>query len=87
MVRVRDSPDVQDTMVALQLDNTMNGVTYYDVTDTDTDYVVYTCGDVNDASDFSEHLKGIGYKTVVVVRNTEKKIDDLIAMWREVRDS
>ena len=62
-------------------------MTYYDVKDTSTDYVVYTCGDVNDASDFSEHLKGIGYKTVVVVRNTEKKIDDLIAMWREVRDS
>ena len=74
-------------MVALLLVSTMNGVTYYDVKDTDTDYVVYTCGDVNDASDFSEHLKGIGYKTVVVVRNTEKKIDDLIAMWREVRDS
>ena len=31
-------------------------MTYYDVTDTDTDYVVYTCGDVNDASDFSETL-------------------------------
>ena len=45
-------------------------MTYYDVKDTDTDYVVYTCGDVNDASDFSEHLKGIGYKTVVVVRNS-----------------
>ena len=78
-------------MVALLLDKTMNdtmtGVTYYDVTDTDTDYVVYTCGDVNHASDFSEHLKAIGYKTVVVVRNTEKNIDDLIRMWREVRDS
>ena len=78
-------------MVALLLvstmNDTMNGVTYYDVKDTDTDYVVYTCGDVNDASDFSEHLKGIGYKTVVVVRNTEKNIDDLIRMWREVRDS
>ena len=73
--------------MALLLVKTMNGVTYYDVKDTSTDYVVYTCGDVNDPSDFSEHLKGIGYKTVVVVRNTEKKIDDLIAMWREVRDS
>ena len=62
-------------------------MTYYDVTDTDTDYVVYTNVDVSRASDFSEHLKGIGYKTVVVVRNTEKNIDDLIAMWREVRDS
>ena len=61
-------------------------MTYYDVTDTSTDYVVYTNVDVSRASDFSEHLKGIGYKTVVVVRNTEKKIDDLIAMWREVRD-
>ena len=78
-------------MVALQLDKTMNdtmtGVTYYDVTDTDTDYVVYTCGDVNHASDFSEHLKTLGYKSVVVVRNTEKNIDDLIRMWREVRDA
>ena len=73
-------------MVALLQDKTMDGVTYYDVTDTDTDYVVYTCGDVNDASDFSEHLKTLGYKSVVVVRNTEKNIDDLIRMWREVRD-
>ena len=61
-------------------------MTYYVVKDTSTDYVVYTWGDVNDASDFSEHLKGIGYKTVVVVRNTEKNIDDLLRMWREVRD-
>ena len=68
------------------MNDTMDGVTYYDVTDTDTDYVVYTCCDVNDASDFSEHLKTLGYKSVVVVRNTEKKIDDLIRMWREVRD-
>ena len=73
-------------MVALQLDNVMNGVTYYDVKDTSTDYVVYTNVDVSRASDFSEHLKTLGYKSVVVVRNTEKKIDDLIAMWREVRD-
>ena len=64
----------------------MNGVTYYDVKDTSTDYVVYTNVDVSRASDFSEHLKTLGYKSVVVVRNTEKKIDDLIAMWREVRD-
>ena len=62
-------------------------MTYYDVKDTDTDYVVYTNVDVSRASDFSEHLKTLGYKSVVVVRNTEKKIDDLIAMWREVRDS
>ena len=62
-------------------------MTYYDVTDTSTDYVVYTNVDVSRASDFSEHLKTLGYKSVVVVRNTEKKIDDLIAMWREVRDS
>ena len=61
-------------------------MTYYDVTDTDTDYVVYTNVDVSRASDFSEHLKTLGYKSVVVVRNTEKKIDDLIRMWREVRD-
>ena len=64
-------------MVALLLvstmKDTMNGVTYYDVTDTDTDYVVYTCGDVNDASDFSEHLKGIGYKTVVVVGTQRRR--------------
>ena len=73
-------------MVALLLVKTMNGVTYYDVTDTDTDYVVYTNVDVSRASDFSEHLKTLGYKSVVVVRNTEKKIDDLIRMWREVRD-
>ena len=73
-------------MVALQLDNTMNGVTYYDVKDTSTDYVVYTNVDVSRASDFSEHLKTLGYKSVVVVRNTEKNIDDLIRMWREVRD-
>ena len=73
-------------MVAQQLDNTMNGVTYYDVKDTSTDYVVYTNVDVSRASDFSEHLKTLGYKSVVVVRNTEKNIDDLIRMWREVRD-
>ena len=62
-------------------------MTYYHVKDTSTDYVVYTNVDVSRASDFSEHLKTLGYKSVVVVRNTEKKIDDLIAMWREVRDS
>ena len=62
-------------------------MTYYDVKDTSTDYVVYTNVDVSRASDFSEQLKTLGYKRVVVVRNTEKKIDDLIAMWREVRDS
>ena len=72
--------------MALQLDNVMNGETYYDVKDTSTDYVVYTNVDVSRASDFSEHLKTLGYKSVVVVRNTEKNIDDLIRMWREVRD-
>ena len=83
-------------MVALQLDSTMNdtmnGVTYYDVTDTDTDYVVYTCGDVNDASDFSEHLKTLGYKSVVVVREVDAKSGaslawEMVKLWRESQET
>ena len=67
-------------------------MTYYDVTDTDTDYVVYTCGDVNDASDFSEHLKTLGYKSVVVVREVDAKSGaslawEMVKLWRESQET
>ena len=79
-------------MVALQLDNVMNGVTYYDVKDTSTDYVVYTNVDVSRASDFSEHLKTLGYKSVVVVREVDAKSGaslawEMVKLWRESQET